>query len=98
MPANKKYLATPKQQFLKTTAAILGGYLVSTTFHMALVFFFNPVTVIITSSYSSFLLWVGLMVVAFLAKNGWKIWALYIILSLLFSTIIFFGKLYFPIA
>lgn len=97
MPANKKYLSSPKQQFLKVTAAILGGYLVAITFHLALAFIFKPVNVIITSSFTVFIVWVALMVLAFLAKNGWKIWGLYLGLSLIFSIIIYVGKMYYPI-
>jgi len=33
MPANKKYLSSGGQQFLKTTAGILGGFIVTILFH-----------------------------------------------------------------
>jgi len=37
------------------------------------------------------------MVIAFLAKNGWKIWGIYLLLTLLFCGIIYLGQTYNPI-
>ncbi len=91
MPANPKYLTQCKwQRFAKITAAILGGYLVSMSFHLALTTLFNRADVVITMAFSGFILWVILMVIAFLAKNGWKIWLIYLGLTILFLGI-FFG-------
>lgn len=97
MPANPKYLSSNWQRFAKITAGFLGGYLVTVTFHLALSFWINHINVIITATYTSFILWAALMVVAFLAKNGWKIWGLYLLLSLLFCLIIYLGKTYHPL-
>ena len=47
---------------------------------------------IITSAYSSFLVWTLLMVIAFMSKNGWKIWGIYLSLIILFSITIYFNK------
>ena len=93
MPANKKYL-TPSlsQRFAKVSAAILGGLIVSVLFHMALASWFNHVTVIITSTFSAFILWAILMVVAFLGKNGWKIWGIYLLASTVLFVIFYFGN------
>lgn len=93
MPANKKYLTpSPWHRFAKITAAILGGLMVSVLFHMALASWFNHVTVIITSTFSAFVLWAVLMVVGFLGKNGWKIWGIYLLTSLLLGVIFYFGN------
>lgn len=93
MPANPKYLTQSKwQRFAKITAAILGGYFVSVSFHLALASWLNRANVLITMAYSGFILWVALMVIAFLAKSGWKIWGIYILLTLLFCVIIYFGQ------
>ncbi|PWB26632.1 hypothetical protein [Flavobacterium sp. HTF] len=98
MPANPKYLTKSKwQRFLKITAAILGGYFVSVTFHLALASWLNRANVLITMAYSGFILWVVLMVIAFLAKSGWKIWGIYLLLTLLFCGIIYFGQTANPI-
>lgn len=93
MPANKKYLTpSPWQRFAKITAAILGGLMVSVLFHMALASWVNHVTVIITSTFSAFILWAILMVVGFLGKNGWKTWGIYLLTSLLLGVIFYFGN------
>ncbi|NIJ45615.1 Ca2+/Na+ antiporter [Wenyingzhuangia heitensis] len=98
MPANPKHLTTSNwQRFAKISAGILGGYLVSVTFHLALSYWFYHVNVIITSAFTGFILWATLLVLAFLAKNGWKIWGLYLFITLLFSAIIYISKIYFPI-
>ena len=97
MPANPKYLTQSKwQRFAKITAAILGGYFVSVTFHLALASWFNRANILMTMAFSGFILWVALMVVAFLAKNGWKIWGLYLLLFLVFSLFIYLGQTYNP--
>ncbi|GEL10678.1 hypothetical protein SAMN05192550_0280 [Flavobacterium glycines] len=99
MPANPKYLTQSKwQRFAKITAAILGGYLVSISFHLAIASWFNKANTIITMTFSGFILWVALMVVAFLAKNGWKIWFIYLSLSLLFSALLYLEQIDNPTA
>ena len=99
MPANPKYLTQSKwQRFAKITAAILGGYFVSVTFHLALAAWFSRADILMTMAFSGFILWVALMVVAFLTKNGWKIWGIYILITFLFSLLIYLGQTYNPIA
>ena len=99
MPANPKYLTQSKwQRFAKITAAIVGGYLVSISFHLALASWFDRANIIITMAFSGFILWIALMVIAFLAKNGLKIWLIYLALSCLFSGILYLGQTYNPIA
>mgnify|MGYP003606854198 CR=1 FL=1 len=95
MPANPKYLTHSKiQRFAKITAAILGGYFVSVSFHLALASWLDKTTIIITMAYSGFILWVVLMVLAFLAKNGWKIWGIYLSITLFFALIVYLGQSY----
>lgn len=98
MPANPKYLSSNWQRFAKITAGFIGGYLVSVSFHMALAFWINHVNIIITGAFTAFIVWAGLMVLAFLAKNGWKIWGIYLLLTLLFSATIYLSKIYHPIS
>jgi hypothetical protein len=98
MPANPKYLTQSIwQRIAKISAAILGGYFVSVSFHLALASWISHVNIIITMAFSGFILWVVLMIVAFLAKNGWKIWGIYLLLTLLFCGIIYLGQIYNPI-
>lgn len=99
MPANPKYLTHSKlQRFAKISAAILGGYLVAVSFHLALASWFDRATIVITMAYTGFILWVALMIIAFLAKNGWKMWLLYMALTLVFSGLVFLGQTLNPIA
>ncbi|NDV43583.1 hypothetical protein [Flagellimonas sediminis] len=98
MPANKKYLTqSPWQRFAKITAAIIGGLVVAVMFHLALASWFDHVNIIITSTFTAFILWAILMVVAFLAKNGWKIWGLYLLVSATLGLVYYFGIQILPI-
>ncbi|WP_020533218.1 hypothetical protein [Flexithrix dorotheae] len=86
MPANPKYLTnSPWQRFAKISAGFLGGFGVSITFHLALAAWLNRPNIIITSAFTAFLLWGGLMILAFLAKNGWKLWGFYLLMTLFFG-------------
>ncbi|MEC3965229.1 hypothetical protein [Flagellimonas halotolerans] len=93
MPANKKYLTpSPWQRFAKISAAIFGGFIVAIMFHMALASWFDHVAVIITSTFSAFVLWAVLMVVAFMGKNGWKVWGIYLLASIVLGVACYFGN------
>ncbi len=93
MPANNKYLTPNKwQRFAKITAGFIGGYLVAITFHLALAAWLHKPSVIITAAFSAFIIWAVFMVLAFLAHNGWKVWALYLSISLFFLIIFYFGN------
>ena len=97
MPANPKHLtASPWQRAGKISAGILGGYFVSAAVHLAFAAWFNHVNVLITSTFSGFILWVALMVLAFLARSGWRVWLLYMALTFLFGAIAWMGKMYNP--
>jgi ABC-type Na+ efflux pump permease subunit len=97
MPANAKYLTTsPWQRFAKISAGILGGYLLSMSIHLALASWVHHVNVIITMTFTGFIVWVVFMILAFLAKSGWKIWGLYLFLALAFAVIAYAGKIYNP--
>jgi zinc transporter ZupT len=92
MPANKKYLSTPFQRFLKITAGFIGGYAVMLSFHVLLTSAFKRENIIITSAFTGYILWAILLLLAFLANNGWKIWGLYILLALLFASPYLFNR------
>ncbi|NJB72698.1 Ca2+/Na+ antiporter [Saonia flava] len=98
MPANPKYLTkSPWQRFAKISAGILGGYIMAIAIHLGIASWVGRVNVIITSTYSVFILWTILMILAFLAKNGWKIWGLYLLITIIFGVIVYLGKLTNPI-
>lgn len=95
MPANKKYLtASPWQKAAKLTAGFIGGFILSSAFHTAVAAWWGRAEVVATSGFSLFLLWAGLMIVAFFAKNGWKLWGLYILASSLFAGLTYLGRMY----
>lgn len=85
MPANKKYLTTsPLQRTLKITAGFVGGFLLTTAIHQFVMLFLSKKDVYVTMHFSAFICWAALMIIAFLATNGWKIWGWYLLLSVLF--------------
>ncbi len=86
MPANSKYFSSPKQRVLKITAAIFGGYFVAASFHF-MIATIKPIQeiVILFSSITFFLLWGILTVTTFLARSGWKIWGIYLLLTTIFG-------------
>lgn len=85
MPANKKHLeASVWQRFLKITAGFVGGFFVSITFHMFLMYFFHSPTIYTTMFITGYLLWTILFILAFVIGNGYKIWGAYIGLTILF--------------
>ncbi len=86
MPAKKKYLTkSPWVRLSKILAGTVGGYTVMFSFHLMLTKLFPQENVIATSFFSGYLLWATLLLIAFLAKNAWKVWAAYAILTLVFS-------------
>jgi hypothetical protein len=98
MPANKKYLTkSPVQRFAKISAGLMGGYLVTVSLHLALATWIDHTHVLMTLQFGGFILWVALLIAAFLAKNGWKVWAAYLTISLLFSFAFYIGKTYHPL-
>ena len=96
MPANKKYLTTSSwQRFAKISAGIVGGYIISALLHIVLAFWLpDPKLVLITSVYTLYILWVTIIILSFLAKNGWKLWAIYLGIMIILSIAVYFGKLY----
>ncbi|MCD9016658.1 hypothetical protein [Parachryseolinea silvisoli] len=85
MPANKKYLTkSPWLRLAKILAGVVGGYTVMFSFHMLLTKLFPKENVIATSFFTGYILWAILLLVAFLVRNVWKVWAAYVILTLLF--------------
>ncbi|MEM6698526.1 MAG: hypothetical protein AAF806_03470 [Bacteroidota bacterium] len=93
MPAKQQYLSSTGQRWLKVTAAILGGYALAVAIHLALgVVIEDQSTVVITSAYTTFFLWIFLMILAFSFKSGWKLWGVYLLAIALCSGVIYFFK------
>lgn len=90
MPAKKEYLTTKGQRALKITAGLIGGYFLAVSFQMAIgVLLPYRTEVILTGAFSVFILWVAFMVIAFLARNGWVIWGIYLFIISVFAGIIY---------
>lgn len=90
MPANRKYLTkSPWQRFAKISAGFVGGYVVTQAFHMLLIQWWNPANALITLRFGGFALWVTLFILAFLAKNGWKIWGIYLLSTAIMAVLIY---------
>ena len=86
MPANKKYLTqSPWLRLSKILAGVVGGYAVMFSFHLLLTKFLPKEQVIATSFFTGYILWVILLLFAFLIQNVWKVWGIYIGLTLIFS-------------
>lgn len=90
MPANAKYLSSGWARFSKIMAAIFGAYFATMFIHMAIAKNApNDTPVLLTSTYSTFLVWCGFMVMVFLIKRAWVSWALLLLIILLSSLLIF---------
>lgn len=92
MPANPKYLTQSKwQKFAKLSAGILGGYLISALLHMVLILLlpFHK-EALVSSTFSLFIVWVVLLIIPYLFKNGWKVWGLYLVVILFLSVLFYF--------
>ncbi|MHC8950142.1 hypothetical protein [Sphingobacterium hungaricum] len=85
MPANKKYLTKSGWiRLLRILAGTIGGYAVMFSAHLLLAKIFPQKNVIITSFITGYILWAFLLLWAFICPNVWKVWLVYIALTLLF--------------
>ncbi len=92
MPANEKYLTkSPLQRFLKISAGFVGGYGITQALHIALMDYWSPANTLVTLLFGGIILWATLMVIAFLAKSGWKIWGIYLLIIGLLCILIYFN-------
>lgn len=90
MPAKKKYLSPGWTRFSKIVAIILGAYAATATLHIAIAKnVANDVPVLLTSTYSSFLCWVGLMVMVYMLKRAWVAWSILLIIITVSSILIY---------
>ncbi|MGK6350187.1 hypothetical protein [Parapedobacter sp. DT-150] len=88
MPANKKYLtASPWQRWVKITAGFFGGYAVMISFFLMLSHLIDRRDALVSTIFFGYIVWAILLLLAFLAKSGWKIWLFYIALTALFLII-----------
>lgn len=90
MPANPKYLSNPWSRAGKISAAILGGYIVTMTIHMAFgILLEDKQPLVLTTIWSSWIMWIFFMILAFTFDKAWKAWALYTAITLLAGIVIY---------
>ncbi len=93
MPANPKYLTSSGWvRFSRIMSGFVGGFAVTIGLHLVLTLWVDRATVIITSTYSGFILWAILLMTAFLIRRAWMVWAIYLGLILVFAIILFIHK------
>ncbi|MEM1135066.1 MAG: hypothetical protein AAGI07_04455 [Bacteroidota bacterium] len=93
MPAQTKYLSSTPQRIAKITAAIFGGYIVAMAIHIAIgAVLENKAPLLLTSAFSAFFLWVFFMIVSFLMKKAWQVWALFACITIVCSICIIIFK------
>ncbi|MFD2967272.1 hypothetical protein [Sphingobacterium bambusae] len=82
----------PGQRMLKISAGLFGGYLLSTAVHLAMARIpLIGLNLLVSGAFVGFFLWTILMVLAFLAKNGWHVWGIYLLLTVVMLLIAFQG-------
>lgn len=93
MPAKKEYLSSKGQRALKITAGLIGGYFLAVALHMMLgVLLLDRTAVILTGAFSVFICWVAFMILAFFARNGWKVWSVYLLSTAFCGIIVYLLK------
>jgi len=93
MPANKKYLIKSGwAKASKVIAAILGGFVASMGLHLALTFWVDRPTVLITSTYSVFVVWILLMLWVYAAKTATRSWLILGSILALSAILVVLGK------
>ncbi len=92
MPANKKHLTNPIQRLAKISAGFIGGYLVTMSFFFMISLWLDRAATMVTMVYGGFILWTALLVGAFLFKNGWLAWGLYLVLTLVFASLFYWSS------
>ena len=89
MPAKAKYISSGWVQFSKVMAVIFGAYAATMSIHLALASLVKDDTpVLLTSTYSGFLMWVGFMIMVYLIKRAWVSWAILLSITLVGCLII----------
>ena len=90
MPAKKKYLSSGWKRLSKVLAIIFGAYAATAMLHIAIAKnIVNDTPVLLTSTYTSFLCWVGLMVMVYLIKRAWVAWSVLFAIIAVSSLFIF---------
>jgi hypothetical protein len=93
MPANKKYLIKSSwAKGSKVIAAILGSFVASMSLHLALTYWLPRPTVLITSTFSVFVIWILLMLWVYAAETAIKSWLILGSILVLSAILVILGK------
>ncbi|MCG8575331.1 MAG: hypothetical protein MI810_10635 [Flavobacteriales bacterium] len=88
MPANKKYLTQSAwHKFANIFNGLIGGYLLSQSFHILLGLFLEKTSVIILSVIGVMIIWPTFIILAFMIKPRWLCTLIYFGGSILISLI-----------
>ncbi|OJV13053.1 MAG: hypothetical protein BGO21_04815 [Dyadobacter sp. 50-39] len=86
MPANKKYLTkSPWLRLSKILCGSVGGYAVTVSLHLFFTAFLPKENVIMTAAFTGYILWAFLLLYAFVATNVWRVWGIYVLLTIVFA-------------
>ncbi|NRB46094.1 MAG: hypothetical protein HRU41_00360 [Saprospiraceae bacterium] len=90
MPAKAEHLSSGWTRFSKLMAALFGAYLATIFLHLSIAkMLVDDTPVIITSTYSTFLVWCGFMIMIYLIKKAWISWAILLSIISVGSLLIF---------
>lgn len=93
MPANPKYLSSNWTRVGKISSAFIGGYIVTTLCHMVVGVFLEDKTVLVmTAIWSSWIVWIACMLLAFYLKKAWHSWVIFLIITFVLAGIIYLRK------
>ncbi|MEM9328275.1 MAG: hypothetical protein AAGA85_21585 [Bacteroidota bacterium] len=71
-------------------AIIFGAYAATATLHIAIAKnVVDDVPILLTSTYSSFLCWIGLMTMVYMIRRAWIGWSILLLITGISSTFIF---------
>jgi hypothetical protein len=98
MPANKKYLSSGGQQAIRFLTAFIGGLLITSTLFACLSYWLPDYkTVVVTSVYGFFPIWLVLMLLPYLFRKAWKGLVLYGAIFSVLLALALIGKSLYPI-
>jgi hypothetical protein len=90
MPAKQKYLSGAWKRLSKILAIVFGAYAATSTLHIAIAkSVANDTPVLLTSTFSSFIVWVGLMIMVYMIRKAWISWTILFGIITISSLLIF---------
>tara|TARA_R110000751_G_scaffold79118_1_gene159538 strand:- start:1112 stop:1414 length:303 start_codon:yes stop_codon:yes gene_type:complete len=95
LPANSKYLtSSPVQRAIRLLTGFVGGYLVTTLLHLIAAAYISKSVILITFTFSGFIIWAVLFIVAYIPKKAWQASLTYFGVTGVLALILFFTNTY----